>query len=114
MIRYRLVCAKEDRELLEAVCRAHAVILDDASPCVLCEEGVSYNGTNDILIIFKKEKIETLMVCLQRRSRQDTAILMGAADSHFTPLELPRIAYIRACGNDTCPYRRGRHVQDQA
>lgn len=101
MIRYRLVCAKEDRELLEAVCRANAIVLDDEAPCVLCETGVTYDGACDILIFFKKQKIDILTACLRRGPRQDSAILMGAADNHFAPLEIHGIAYIRACGNDT-------------
>lgn len=99
MVRYRLVCAKEDRDLLEAVCKAHAVILDDASPCVLCENGVCYDDAYDILISFPKGKIETLIACL--RPRQDNPILMGAANGHFAPVEIRSVAYIRACGNDT-------------
>ena len=101
MISYRLVCAKENRELLEAVCRTHTIILDDTAACVLCEEGAAFDGGYDILISFKKEKIDTLMECLRGGSRQENAILMGDAGGHFAPLEIPRIAYIRACGNDT-------------
>jgi len=107
MIRYRLVCVKEDRELLEAVCRANAIVLDDGSSCVLCEAGVAFNGAYDILISFKKEKIDMLMECLRQGPRQYNAILMGAAGSHFTPLEIPGIAYIRACGNDTYAHTAG-------
>mgnify|MGYP000268301180 CR=1 FL=1 len=101
MIRYRLVCAEEDREILTAVCRGHSVPLDDASPYVLREEDVPYDGPSDIVISFQKDKIDTLMEYLSMRSRQESSLLMGAADRHFSPVEIPRIAYIRACGNDT-------------
>jgi len=101
MIRYRLICAKKDRELLEAVCRAHAITLDETAPCVLCEANIPYAGNYDILISFKKEKIDALMECLAGSPRRESSILMGASDSHFTPMEIRTIAYIRACGNDT-------------
>jgi DNA-binding LytR/AlgR family response regulator len=99
-MKYRLVCGKENTEILRALCRASHIALDPESPYVLCEDGVPYDGACDILIRFRKEKIDDLMALLQGEA-QPPALLMGIRDDHYVPMELHDIAFIYAYGNDT-------------
>lgn len=86
--------------MLSALLRAHHITLDPASPCALCEGGMTPDGPYDILIYFRKDRIERLLACLGAGGH-NPSVLMGMGEGEFTPIELSRVAYFNAYGDDT-------------
>lgn len=101
MMRFSLVCSSENERMLRDVLSANGILICAASRSVICEEGSDYHGSYDVLIRFKMESIESLIELLGGFRRRELARITGISNDGFVPLELGKIAFFNACGNDT-------------
>ncbi len=56
MEKYKLVCKKENEEILRELFQAHHIILDQEATVTLCEQGIINDENNDVMINFRMDK----------------------------------------------------------
>jgi DNA-binding LytR/AlgR family response regulator len=100
MEKYKLVCKKENEEILRELFQAHHIILDQEATVTLCEQGIINDENNDVMINFRMDKISTLLRII-KEEKQRLSMLMGKLDDNYIPLEINQIVFFRAFGNDT-------------
>ena len=103
MEKYKLVCKKENEEILRELFQAHHIILDEEASVTLCEQGIINNDNNDVIIHFQMDKISALLRII-KEDKQRLSMLMGKLEENYIPLEINQIVFIRAYGNDTYAY----------
>lgn len=101
MMTFNLVCSSENDPMLRDMLFANGVSICSTSRFVLCEEGIEYSGSYDVLIRFKIERIDSLIGLLGGFRRRELTRMTGIGEGGFVPLELGKIAFFNACGNDT-------------
>ena len=100
MEKYKLVCKKENEEILRELFQAHHIILDEEASVTLCEQGITGNDNNDVIICFRMDKISALLGII-KEDKQRLSMLMGKLEDNYIPLEINQIVFFRAYGNDT-------------
>ena len=99
MEKYKLLCKKENEEILKELFKANNIILDQEASVTLCERGL-FSEDNDIIIYFQSETISTLLSII-KKDKQKLTILMGKLDEVYVPIDINSIVYFNAYGNDT-------------
>lgn len=101
MEKYKLLCKKENEEILRELFKAnHIVLVEEASVC-LCEQGIVSLDNEDVIIYFRTDKISTLLRILREDQPQQLSIIMGKCDENYVPIEINNIVFFNALGNDT-------------
>ncbi len=100
MIKYKLICKKENEEILRELFVANNILLDQKAIITLCEQGVLCEDNNDIIITFRMDKISTLLKMI-KNEKQQLSILMGKIEDTYVPIEMNNIVFFNAYGNDT-------------
>lgn len=100
MEKYKLLCKKENEEILRELFQAHHITLDQEASITLCEQGMISEDNNDVIIYFRMDKISVLLRII-KEDKQKLSILMGKLEDNYTPLEINQIVFFRAYGNDT-------------
>jgi len=98
---FSLICSSDNERMLRDVLSASGILICPASRYVICEQGIEFSGTYDVMIRFRMDSIGNLIELLGGFRRRELARITGISDDGFVPLELGRIAFFNACGNDT-------------
>lgn len=102
MDRYKLICKAENEILLRELFRANHIILDDQNASItLCEQGLTCSQDNDLIIMFRPDKITTLLALIKEEKYQPLSLIMGKSDENYIPIEADSVVYFSAYGNDT-------------
>ena len=101
MERYKLLCKKENEEILRELFQANNIFLDQEASVCLCEQGTTIQDFDDLVIYFRIDKISTLLRIIRHEPSLKLPIIMGKYDENFVPIEINSIVYFSACGNDT-------------
>lgn len=101
MNKYKLICKKENYEIIKELLKFNNIITDEASTYVICEDGIIFDDDFDIVICFKKEKISELINLLKSEHENKSSIIMGKSDDSYVPITVSDIVFFNAYGNDT-------------
>lgn len=101
MNKYKLICQKENYEIINELLKTNNIITDQTSTYVICEDGIIFNDDYDIVIYFKKEKISQLIKLLKSGHGNKPSIIMGKSDDSYVPIAVSNIVFFNAYGNDT-------------
>jgi two-component system LytT family response regulator len=101
MEKYRLLCKKENEEILRELFKANRIVLDREAPVILCEQGMECRTEYDLMIYFRPDRITALLRLIKNEHQQQLSILMGKSDEDYIPVEISNIVYFNAYDNDT-------------
>ena len=101
MEKYKLLCKKENEEILRELFKANHIVLDQEATATLCEQGIICQDNDDIIIYFRLDKISTLLRIIKEDQHQQLSIIMGKYDDNYVPIEISSIVFFNAYGNDT-------------
>lgn len=100
MEKYRLLCKKENEAILKELFLASNILIDQEASITLCEQGITTEDNNDVIIYFRTEKISTLLKLLTK-DKPRLSLLMGKIDENYVPIEIKNVVFFNACGNNT-------------
>ncbi len=101
MEKYKLLCKKENEEILIELLKANHILLDSKAAVTLCEQGISPKEEGDVIIYFRIDKIASLLNVLRASQTQPLSILMGKKEDTYVPIEITNVVFFHAYGNDT-------------